>query len=127
MREKEREMSGWVERVERGELCEQHLAAWWKPRTQANWSPEKFLSFFFLLLLRNGARKEGRKDGRREEGEKSRVWRVTAAHLVQQFALHSQLPRGHLLRLLALGLAGRVRVGDVDPQLSLLLSHRVEG
>lgn len=52
--------------------------------------------------------------------------RATAAHLVQQLALHSQLPRGHLLRLLALRLAGRVRVGDVDPELSLLLSHRVE-
>lgn len=85
--------------------------------------PSKVFFFFTSETLQGTEQK----DGKSKEGGKSAVRRATAAHLVQQLALHSQLPRGHLLRLLALRLAGRVRVGDVDPELSLLLSHRVEG
>lgn len=48
-------------------------------------------------------------------------WRSRATHFLQKFPLHPQLPRGHFLCLLAFGLAGGVRIGDVDPQLAFLL------
>lgn len=44
-------------------------------------------------------------------------------YFLQEFALDSQLPGGHLLRLLTLGFAGSVRVGNVDPELALLLCN----
>lgn len=64
-------------------------------------------------------------DGEAEQGG-SKVTRASFAYFLQKFALHSQFPRGHLLRLLALGFAGGVRVGNVDPELAFLLRHREE-
>lgn len=46
---------------------------------------------------------------------------IRVSHFLQEFAFHSQLPGGDLLRLLALGLAWSESVGNVDPQLALLL------
>lgn len=46
------------------------------------------------------------------------------AYFLQEFALDSELPWGHFLRVLTLGLAGSVRVGNVDPEFTLLLFHR---
>lgn len=45
-------------------------------------------------------------------------------HFLQEFALDSELPRGHFLWVLTLGLAGSVRVGNVDPEFTFLLFHR---
>lgn len=44
--------------------------------------------------------------------------------LFQELAFDSQLPGGHFLCLLTLGLAGSESVGNVDPKFALLLRHR---
>ena len=58
--------------------------------------------------------------------QSKRIQKVAAAlftYFLQEFAFHSQLPGGHFLCLLSLRLAGSVSVGNVDPQLALLLRH----
>lgn len=60
----------------------------------------------------------------RDNSENTRMHFVFfLTYFLQEFALDSQLPGGHLLRLLTLGFAGSVRVGNVDPELALLLCN----
>lgn len=109
-----------------GRAVNTHLVAWSEPRTQANQSSvtEVFRNTITETEILGVRPHWGNGETEQEDSN------VTKAHLftyfLQKFALHSQFPGGHLLCLLALRLAGGVRVGNVDPELAFLLSHRDE-
>lgn len=101
-----------------------HLVAWSVPRTEAN------QGCVTKVLRKHNSREwntwESDHTGtmaKWQRGDASAA-RAFSTYFLQEFALDPQLPRGHLLRLLALGLAGGVRVGDVDPELAFLLCDR---